>query len=57
MLIDHGALKELNDMHELIDWSHLESLLLDIHSRPKGEKAWSPLMMFKALLYCKTDTN
>ena len=50
ILIDHDALKELDDVHELIDWSHLERLLSDIHSRTKGEKAWPPLMMFKALL-------
>ena len=50
LLIDHDALKELDDVHNLIDWSHLERLLSDIHARPKGEKAWPPLMMFKALL-------
>lgn len=50
MLIDHDALKELDDVHELIDWHQLEQLLSDIHSSPRGEKAWPPLMMFKALL-------
>ena len=50
MLIDHDALKELDDVHELIDWSHLEILLSGIHSHSKGGKAWPPLMMFKALL-------
>ena len=50
MLIDHDALKELDDVHELIDWPRLESLLSDIHSSKRGEKAWPPLMMFKALL-------
>ena len=50
MLIDHSALHELDDVHDLIDWPAIERLLSDIHSRPKGEKAWPPLLMFKALL-------
>ncbi len=50
MLIDHDALKELDDVHELIDWSRLEKQLVDLHSSSRGEKAWPPLMMFKALL-------
>ena len=33
-----------------MDWSRLEDLFCDIHNRVKGEKAWPPLMMFKALL-------
>jgi hypothetical protein len=27
MLIDHEALKELDDVHEFIDWSRIEDLL------------------------------
>ena len=50
MLIDHEALKELDDVHDLIDWSRLESLLSEIYSSPRGERAWPPIMMFKALL-------
>ena len=50
MLIDHDALKELDGVHELIDWSRLEQHLCGIHSKVRGEKAWPPLMMFKALL-------
>lgn len=50
MLIDHDALKELDAVHELIDWSRLEKQLSGIHSKKQGEKAWPPLMMFKALL-------
>jgi len=50
MLIDHDALKELDAVHELIDWSRLEQQLSGIHSKKLGEKAWPPLMMFKALL-------
>ena len=50
MLIEHEALKELDDVHELINWSRIESLLAELHSRRRGEKAWPPLLMFKALL-------
>ena len=44
MLIEHEALKELDDVHELINWSRIESLLAGLHSSPSGEKAWPPLM-------------
>jgi len=50
MLIEHEAVKELDDVHELIDWARLEVRLSEIHSRKKGKKAWPPLLMFKALL-------
>ena len=50
MLVDHAALHELDDVNELIDWSRLEDLLSGIHNRAKGEQAWPPLFMFKALL-------
>ena len=50
MLINHEALNELDGVSELIDWSRLEQRLSDIHSKTQGEKAWPPLMMFKALL-------
>jgi len=39
MLIEHEALKELDDVHELITWSRIETLLSDIHTTIKGEKA------------------
>ena len=50
LLIDHEALQELDGVHGLINWSRLEQLLIDIHSSTRGEKAWPPLMMLKALL-------
>lgn len=46
----HSAVKEFDDVHDLIDWSRIEDLLSQIHSRIKGERAWPPLMMYKALL-------
>jgi len=57
MLIEHRvpapsveALKELDNVHELIIWPRVETLLSGIHAKVKVEKAWPPLMMFKALL-------
>lgn len=50
LLIEHGALKEIDGVHKIIDWSRLEKQLSGIHSKKQGEKAWSPLIMFKALL-------
>lgn len=46
----HSAVEELDDVHDLIDWSRIENLLNQIHTRIKGERAWPPLMMYKALL-------
>ena len=46
----HSAVKEFDDVHDLIDWSRIEHLLSKIHIRIKGERAWPPLMMYKALL-------
>ncbi|MDP0587981.1 MAG: hypothetical protein QS748_01740 [Candidatus Endonucleobacter bathymodioli] len=43
MLIDHDAVKELDSVHELIDWARLEHHLKDIHSSSRGEKAWRHL--------------
>ncbi|MDP0589835.1 MAG: hypothetical protein QS748_11845 [Candidatus Endonucleobacter bathymodioli] len=50
MLIDHDAVKELDSVHELIDWARLEHYLKDIHSSARGEKPWPPLLMFKESL-------
>ena len=50
MLIEHKALKALDYLNEFIGWSRIESLLAGLHSSARGEKAWSPSMIFKALL-------
>jgi len=50
LVVEHSAITELDDVHELIDWDKLEALLSDIHAKTRGEQAWPPLMMFKALL-------
>ena len=50
LVINHPAVEELDDVHDLINWVRIENLLKDIHTRVKGERAWPPLMMYKALL-------
>jgi len=50
LVCTHSALEELDDVHNLINWSRLEHLLRQIHIQRRGEKAWPPLMMFKSLL-------
>ena len=50
MIVAHEAIKELDELNELIDWSRVENHLAHIHTKPRGEKAWPPLLMFKALL-------
>ena len=49
-IVGHAALKELDSRNEMIDWLQIEALLSGNHSKSRGEKAWPPLMMFKALL-------
>lgn len=50
MLVTHEAVKELDELNELINWSRVEQHLSHLHAKPRGEKAWPPLFMFKALL-------
>ena len=40
----------LDELAKLIDWSPVAGLLDPIYSATKGEPAWPPLAMFKALL-------
>ena len=50
LVVSHDAVEELDDVHELINWIRIENLLKEIHTRIKGERAWPPLIMYKALL-------
>jgi transposase, IS5 family len=50
LVITHKAVTELDEVNALIDWKALEALLGGIHRKTRGEKAWPPLIMFKALL-------
>lgn len=50
LLVEHEALTELDDVHNLINWQRIEAMLSGIHNKARGEQAWPPVMMFKALL-------
>ncbi len=40
----------LDRLANLLDWTPIEALLCDIHAAAKGEPAWPPLALFKAML-------
>lgn len=40
----------LDRLHDLIDWSRPEAALRDVYAAARGEAAWPPLSLFKALL-------
>ena len=40
----------LDDLASVIDWAPVASMLGSVYAHPKGEAAWPPLAMFKALL-------
>src|ERR1700733_8606691 len=40
----------LDDLTELIDWAAIEKHLCDVSASAKGEPAWPPLALFKAML-------
>lgn len=40
----------LDDLSGLIDWTPVEGVLATISNAPKGEPAWPPLALFKAML-------
>ena len=45
-----GRASSLDELARLIDWRELDGLLVDIYAAPRGEAAWPPLALFKALL-------
>jgi IS5 family transposase len=50
ILIQHKALTELDDILKIIKWHNIEKYLVDLYNSKKGERAYPPLMIFKALL-------
>src|SRR3954471_13672582 len=40
----------LDELCELIDWNEIATQLKSVYASVKGEAAWPPLAMFKALL-------
>ena len=45
-----GRRSSLDDLTGLVDWTPIERQLGNIHAAAKGEPAWPPLALFKALL-------
>lgn len=45
-----GATSPLDELGKLLDWTSVSVLLGPLYSASKGEPAWLPLAMFKALL-------
>ena len=48
--VSSGSMSSLDDLSRLIDWDKIAGILGQVHSSAKGEPAWPPLAMFKALL-------
>jgi Transposase domain (DUF772) len=48
--VSPGSVSSLDDLSRLIDWDTVAGILGPVHARAKGEPAWPPLAMFKALL-------
>jgi transposase, IS5 family len=44
------GMSSLDRLASFIDWTPIEALLDDIHAAAKGEPAWPPLALFKAML-------
>ena len=45
-----GQQTSLDELSALLDWPLAEQVLAGLYASAKGEKAWPPLAMFKALL-------
>lgn len=48
--VSSGSISSLDDLSRLIDWDRIAGILGQVHASAKGEPAWPPLAMFKALL-------
>ncbi|MBO1077047.1 IS5 family transposase [Roseomonas marmotae] len=45
-----GSHSSLDELESLIDWHPIATVLGEIHAAAKGEPAWPPLALFKAML-------
>lgn len=48
--VSSGGTSSLEDLSRLIDWDQVAGVPGQVHASAKGEAAWPPLAMFKALL-------
>ena len=50
LISHHEALEELDDVHEIINWSQIEQQLSHLNTSDSGAKSYPPLMMFKIMI-------
>ncbi len=50
LVVEHDAVRELDEVGELIDWDELEQQVSAIHAKTRGRSAYPPLLLLKALI-------
>ena len=50
LIVEHKSLSELDDVHNIINWSEIEKTLSNLYSSKRGAPSYPPLMMFKILI-------
>ena len=50
LVVQHKSLSELDDVHNIINWSEIEKALSNLYSSKRGAPSYPPLMMFKILI-------
>lgn len=50
LIVEHKSLLELDDVHNIINWSEIEKTLSNLYSSNQGAPSYPPLMMFKILI-------
>lgn len=48
--VSSRSASSLDDLSRLVDWDEIADIVGQVHASTKGEAAWPPLAMFKALL-------
>lgn len=48
--VSSRSASSLDDLSRLVDWDEIAGIVEQVHASAKGEAAWPPLAMFKALL-------
>ena len=50
LVVEHKSLSELDDVHNIINWTEIEQTLSNLYSSKRGAPSYPPLMMFKILI-------
>ena len=50
LVVQHKSLSELDDVHNIINWTEIEQTLCNLYSSVRGAPRYPPLMMFKMLI-------